>query len=82
MQGTFYTLKGEFGLFEVGLYDVLTDSWCISYSKRLTAHPQLREPDRSTSLAVKQCTAVDRVSNKIFSHIKMLHLKESLFIIS
>ena len=64
-----YSPKGKFGLFEVGLYEVLIHSLCITYSRWRSARPQFGEAERSTSTEAKQCTAVARVSSKTcFSH--------------
>ena len=56
-------LKGQFGLFEVGLYEVLIHIQCISYNRWHPARPQLGEAERGTSKEAKQCVAVYRVSN-------------------
>ena len=46
-------LKREFGLCEVGLYEVLTDNQCISYSRWWLGCPQCGEA--GMSIDRKQC---------------------------
>ena len=57
-------LKGLFGLFNVGLCDILIDGQCISYSRCRSAQTQFGEAERDTSMEAKQRTAVGGVGNK------------------
>ena len=43
------TVKGQFRVTEVWLYDVLLHSQCINYSRWRSASPQFGEADRSPS---------------------------------
>lgn len=66
---------GQFGLFEVSLYEELVHSAQITtYSKqRLLTRLQPGEAGRSPSMDAKQCTDVDGGSNKAdFSHLSLL----------
>lgn len=51
-------LKGLFGFYEVGLYEVLIDSQCATYGRSWSARPQCGEADMSNDRKL-QCTAVD-----------------------
>lgn len=65
------SLKGGFGIFEVGWYEVLFHSQCITYNKWLSARPQLEEAGSCTRTDTEQSTAVDAVSSKTyFSHLQ------------
>lgn len=39
-------LKGLLRLFNVGLYEILPDSLCVTFSGWQSAHPQFEGPDR------------------------------------
>jgi len=54
--------------FEVGLYEVLIHSQCITDFRCWLAHPQFGGAGRSTPTEAKQCAAVDTVAaNCIFA---------------
>ena len=64
-------LMGQFLFFEVGLYEVVIHSQCITCSRFGSACSQFGEADRSTSTEAKHCTAIDGASSKTyFSHLK------------
>ncbi len=57
-------LKGYFRFFEVGLYEVLIYSQCLTYGRWRSAPSQCGEAAQSTCTEAKLCTAVEGASSK------------------
>jgi len=57
-------LKGWFGSFEVGLYEVLIHSQYITYSRWWSAPPQFGEAGQSTDTEANQCITMEEGSSK------------------
>lgn len=58
-------------MFKVGLYEVLLNSQCITYSRWQSAGPQPRDADRRTGIEAKQYFVVNDISSlALLNHLE------------
>ncbi len=66
MEREFLTLKGQFSIFEVGLYEVIMYGECITFCRRRSVVSLLGRGGNNRSTGHQHCAIADRVSRKLF----------------